>query len=126
MRKEIENWWKQAKHDLEAASKNLKIGEYYLVAFLSQQAVEKGLKAVVMLKHRQRIVTHSLAELGKKVGIGTALLKDLRVISPEYVISRYPNATESVPYENYDEEIAKDRLRRAKRVFKWLNTQMKE
>lgn len=43
MREEVSNWWKQALKDLESASKNLEIKEYYVTAFLSHQAAEKGL-----------------------------------------------------------------------------------
>ncbi|MBD3203283.1 HEPN domain-containing protein [Candidatus Woesearchaeota archaeon] len=127
MREEIKNWWEQAKHDLKAAKKNLEIKEYYLVAFLSQQAVEKGLKALIMLKSKERIIPiHSLVKLGKKVNIDKKLLTDLRILSPEYIITRYPDVVESVPHENYDQSIAKDRIKRAERIFKWLNTQIKE
>jgi HEPN domain-containing protein len=46
MREEVSNWWKQALKNLESASKNLEINEYYVTAFLSQQATEKVLKAL--------------------------------------------------------------------------------
>ena len=49
MRKEAENWWKQALKDFEVAGKNLEIDQYYIVAFLCQQAVEKGLKALYFI-----------------------------------------------------------------------------
>jgi len=45
MRKEAERWWQQALRDLQSAEKNLEAEEYYLVAFLCQQAAEKSLKA---------------------------------------------------------------------------------
>lgn len=65
MREEIKNGLKQAKEELDSAEKNLQIKKYYLVAFLSQQACEKGLKALLMLKTKKRIFeTHSLIEWG--------------------------------------------------------------
>lgn len=125
MRIEIENWWKQAQKDLEAAGKNREIEEYYLVAFLCHQAVEKGLKALIMLKRKERFIpTHSLVELGKKAEVNQRLMQDLRVLAPDYTLSRYPDVAASLPYENYDEEIAADRLTRARRIFTWLNTLM--
>jgi len=127
MRIEIENWLKQAKQDLFSAEKNFEIKLYYLTAFLTQQSIEKGLKALTMFSNRERIVTsHSLIELGKKVKAPEEIFKDLRKLAPEYIISRYPDATNSIPYENYDEEIAKDLLKRAKKVFLWIENQMKE
>ena len=50
MRKEVEEWWKQALKDLDSAEKNLNIEEFYLTAFLCQQSVEKALKALYILK----------------------------------------------------------------------------
>ncbi len=50
MRNEASNWWKQALKDLETASKNLEIEEYYVTAFFSQQATEKALKALYLDK----------------------------------------------------------------------------
>ncbi|HDD71587.1 MAG TPA: HEPN domain-containing protein, partial [Candidatus Aenigmarchaeota archaeon] len=65
MRPEAENWWKQALEDLDSAKKNLKIKKYYLVAFLSQQAAEKALKALfIELKRRLQPKTHNLIRLG--------------------------------------------------------------
>ncbi|MFH0875086.1 MAG: HEPN domain-containing protein [archaeon] len=126
MRREIRNWWLQAKHDLSAAEKNLNCEEFYLVAFLAHQSVEKGLKAAIMKKFGEISQTHSLIELGKKLKVSETILKSLRMMSPDYIISRYPDATDSVPYENYDKESALDRLENAKRVFEWLQLQMKE
>ena len=125
MRVEIENWWKQAKRDLLSAENSLKSKDYYLCAFMCQQSVEKGLKALLMLKTRERVFhTHSLIELSKKSHAPELIMVHLRRLTPEYTISRYPDVTETLPYENYDEDIAHDRLKRAKEVFRWLDTQM--
>ena len=45
MREEVNRWWKQSLKDLESAKKNFSIDEYYVSAFLCQQAVEKALKS---------------------------------------------------------------------------------
>ncbi len=127
MREEIKNWWEQAKRDLRSAENSLKSEDYYICAFLCQQAVEKGLKALLMIITKERkFDTHSLVELGKRAKVNLDILKDLRKLSPEYTISRYPDVTDTLPYENYDKEIALDLLNRAKNVIRWLNTQMKE
>jgi len=46
MRKEIDNWWKQAEADLRSAGNRIKSEDYYLAVFSCQQAVEKALKAL--------------------------------------------------------------------------------
>jgi len=45
MIKEAENWWKQAKKDLETSKSNLKNKKYYASSFFAQQSVEKAFKA---------------------------------------------------------------------------------
>ncbi len=70
MREEVKSWWKQAAKDLDSANKNFEIKEYYLVAFLCQQSVEKALKALYIHKLRESPgLTHSLIFLGKSVEV---------------------------------------------------------
>lgn len=142
MREEVSNWWKQALKDLESASKNLEIEEYYVAAFLSQQATEKAdkiynfvaaktqflqaLKALYIHKLKESSgPTHSLIFLGRSVKIPDGFLSGLRKLSPDFVITRYPDAANGVPYELYDDEIAKERLKIAKNVIKWVEKELK-
>jgi len=93
MRKEVKEWWKQALKDLDSAEKNLNIGEFYLTAFLCQQSVEKSLKALYIHKLKESPgATHSLIFLGKEVGIPEGYYSTLRRLSPDFVITRYPDA----------------------------------
>ncbi len=50
MRKETENWFKQAKADLKTAGDCLKTDNYYASAFYSQQSLEKALKALFLVE----------------------------------------------------------------------------
>jgi len=50
MRKEVEQWWKQAKRDLTTAKNCKNSGDYYACAFFCQQSVEKALKALYIEK----------------------------------------------------------------------------
>lgn len=93
---------------------------------MCHQAVEKGLKALYLIRSKEKIIiSHSLVEIGKALKIDSDLMTDIRKLTSEYILTKYPDATNSVPYENYDERIAQKRLNSAKRVFKWLDTQMK-
>lgn len=127
MREETANWWKQAKKDLESAEKNFKIGEYHLVVFLCQQAVEKGLKAYfIKTKQTSPGTTHSLIYLATETKVPTKFHKFLRSLMPQFVNTRYPDAAYGVPSELYDKEIASDFLKKTTEVIKWLKTQIKE
>jgi HEPN domain-containing protein len=125
MRKEAGSWWQQAQKDLQSAEKNLEIEEYYLVAFLCQQAVEKGLKALYIHRLKESPgATHSLLFLGKKVEIPAEFLTFLRKMTPDFVLARYPDAADGVPYELYDRDIAQERLGFAKKVLEWIRGQL--
>lgn len=127
MRKEVEEWWLQALKDLNSAEKNLTIEEFYLTAFLCQQSVEKALKALYMHRLKESPgATHSLIFLGRNVGIPDEYYNTLRRISPDFVVARYPNAAHALPYELYDEAIAKERLELARKVIAWVQAELKK
>ncbi len=126
MIEEASRWLKQALRDLEAGQRNFEIGEYYLVAFLAQQAVEKALKALYIHKFRESTQTHSLVFLGKAVGIPDEFLGILRDLTPDFVISRYPDVAGEVPYEIYDDGIARRKLENAKKVVEWVKRELQK
>lgn len=41
-------------------------------------------------------------------------------LTVDYTFSRYPDVAEGVPYEEYDEKTAKEKVKIAKRVFEYL------
>jgi HEPN domain-containing protein len=60
---EYKLWFKKADDNLKWASDNLIDGNYSLVCFLSQQAVELTLKGYLYLKEVIPVKTHSLVNL---------------------------------------------------------------
>ena len=127
MRKEVEHWWLQALKDLDSARKNFNIEEYHLTAFLCQQSVEKALKALYIHKLKQSPgTTHSLIFLGQKTGIPKEYHNGLRRLSPDFVITRYPDAAQAVPHELYDEKIAGERIEIAEKVTEWASQGLKK
>ena len=125
MRKEVINWLKQANKDLEVAEKTFNLKEYYSVVFWCQQAVEKGLKALILEKKKEKSMSHSLIQLGNLAQVPENFFSKLKKLSPQYFFARYPDASEDVPYELYDENITKEFLEIAKEVLTWINNQLK-
>lgn len=83
MREEVSNWWKQAKRDFQTAKNCRNSGDYYASVFFCQQAIEKGLKSLYILrKGTSPGTTHSLIFLAKEVIAG-------RFISETEVILRW-------------------------------------
>ena len=121
MRPEIERLFRQADRDLDNGRKNLTIRAYEVAAFLARQAVEKHLKgAWVLTKKEPAPHTHALTELGDGLGVPTDLRRHLADLTPDYTVSRYPDAANAVPYELYDESTARTKIQNAEAVIAWL------
>jgi len=126
MRKEVDDWYTQAMADLKTAKNCLKSGDYYASAFFSQQAAEKALKALY-IKEKKELPprTHSLIRIGQALDAPADITPALRDLSPEYIITRYPNAAYGIPADIYDEEKAKDRLRKARVILQWVRERLR-
>lgn len=120
MREEIRNWWEQSKRDMITAENSFKSKDYYASVFWCQQALEKGLKAYIMLSNKlstKELTFHSLIKLARMIKAPNKFYLFLRSISPEYYISRYPDASEETPYKLYTEEDTKSILENSKDVM---------
>lgn len=123
MREEAKAWWSQGEHDLHAARRLFEGGIFYACAFLCHQAAEKWLKAVYIELHRELPPkTHNLVELGKLLNVPESVMHELRLLNPEYVASRYPDAANGIPAENYDRPKAERLLAGAERVREWATS----
>lgn len=129
MRKEIGNWWEQAKRDLKTAENSYKSEDFYASVFWCQQALEKGLKFYIMLINKTPIGGlnfHSLIKLARIAKTPSNFHIFLRSVSPEYYISRYPDATEEVPYELYTKDDTISILKKSREVMKWISMKIKK
>ncbi|AAK41884.1 HEPN domain-containing protein [Saccharolobus solfataricus] len=119
------DWMIQAEEDLDVARVLLEAGKYFAVTFYSQQAVEKALKSLLIHLGKDPGKTHSLTELASMIEneglkIPQNIMEDLMVISPHFIISRYPDAANGVPARQYTKNMAEDLYRRAKEVLGWV------
>ncbi len=125
MMTESNNWLKQAEADLRSSENSLKSRDYYLSAFMSQQAVEKGLKAVYIEKKRSLLKTHSISALAKELMLPSNLLNKISDLETVYQETRYPDVSKKIPAEEYGENDATDLLNVAMEVMIWIRNQMK-
>ena len=117
-------WLEWARDDLDTARILIENGKYSASAFYSQQAAEKALKALLYLTGSDPGKTYSLTELAELleaegITVPQDVKEDLMVVSPHFIISRYPDAANGVPYKQYNRNIAEDVYRRAKEVVEW-------
>lgn len=121
MNKEIgKKWLKQALHDLEIAEKIIDIEGYDVAAFLAHQSVEKLLKSIFGFQGKKIPKIHYIDELGQKLGVSDETLEDIIDLTSDYLFARYPDMSDNVPFELYNEIIAKSKIEKAKRIFKAL------
>jgi len=113
-------WLKQALHDIEMAEKNIAIGGYDVSAFLAHQSVEKLLKAVFAINGQKIPKSHYIDELARELELEKDIIDAATELTVDYTFSRYPDVAKGVPYEEYDEETAKEKVKTAKRVFEYL------
>ena len=127
MRQEILNWWEQSEEDFKNAQLNFNNKAYYVAVFLCQQAVEKGLKAVFMVKKRESPgKTHSLVYLAKKISVPAEFIDFLVSLTPEFVSTRYPDVSGEIPARLYTESLTKGILEKTGGFMSWLRNQMQK
>jgi HEPN domain-containing protein len=68
--------------------------------------------------------THALTELGDGLGVPADLRRHLADLTPDYTITRYPDAANAVPYELYDASTALTKVENAGTVIAWLRSKI--
>ncbi len=121
MREEVRRMWLQALEDARTAEALLEAGRYYASVFFSQQAAEKALKAVYMhVKAELPPRTHNLLELLESLGVDDEELLDAAMdLTPEYVVTRYPDAANGVPATLYNRNMAVAHLEKARLILRF-------
>src|SRR3989338_3573494 len=127
MRPEIERWLLQGKEEADTAKVCIEGKKWFAAAFWSQQAVEKVLKALYIFKKKEASgTTHSLTYLGRELDVPKEYSSLLRDLTKEYYMSRYPDASEDVPYKIYNKEDAEHYFSICMKLIKWVESQLKE
>ena len=115
------DWLHEGEADLRRSRSGLSMEDYALSCFTAHQAVDKAMKAlIIIIGVRRRTVprTHDLTELlteveGLDLRVSDADLSDL---SQYYVTSRYPNAGLRRPSLSFTRPQAERALRIAEEV----------
>lgn len=119
MRKEVENWWVQAKADFDAAEFNLKGNKLFVAAFLCQQSIEKALKAAYIKKNNELIRVHDLIFLAKKLDAPNNIIQTCDRLTRVYVETRYP-INNVIPAKRFSREEVREFVKMAREVLDWL------
>ena len=127
MREEVKNLFEQADRDLVSAKNCFLSKDYYVSAFLCQQAVEKALKGFFIIKKSKSAgPTHSLIFLASESGLPKSFYGFLGSLTPEFITTRYPDVAGDAPYKLYDAEKVKDYLTKTLGVLGWIKRHIKK
>ncbi len=123
MAERSEDWFKQAKRDLESARVLFKEGIYEWACFIAQQAAEKAIKAVYQKKGGEAW-GHSVGELIKglsdRIDVGAALINDARHLDRFYIPARYPSGWASgTPGEYITREDAENAICNSEKIIQF-------
>lgn len=113
-------WLRLAKDDLHSAEVNFKNKQFYVCAFLCQQSVEKGLKAILIKKTGMLLKIHDLVLLSKKVNVPEALLQKCEALNGIYLETRYGDVSGIPPSQKFTSENTSPLLAQAREVLAWL------
>ena len=106
-----QEWLNRAYSNLSQAKGGIKLTNVYLedLCFQAQQAVEKALKAVLIVHHVRFPYTHDLAAL-------LSLIMEIGIAVPEHILGavrlsdyavtvRYPSVAEPITQQEYEQSI---------------------
>lgn len=125
IRPEIQKWIDQAERELRAARALLEASEPSICVFHCQQAIEMGLKAVLMmLLEMEPPHVHSLVRLGELTNCLHEFEPLFRELTPAYTDARYPGASEESPDEIYGGERSWRIFEQTTEFFEWLRTEI--
>ena len=121
VREEAIDWFEEGRVDLRRARRSLEYGDFSLLCYLSQQAIEKVLKAVLIGVKRVRPPhLHDLTVLYGMICDVLPLPDDIRdriaEVSQYYVTARCPNAGLMRPSESFSRSQAERALEVARYV----------
>ena len=120
-------WLRHARSNLSRCRSDRRLPDVLFedLCFDAQQAAEKGIKAVLVLRGRRFPKTHDLTELLDLVaatGLDVPLeVQKAKRLTPYAVAGRYPGVSEDAGEEDYREA-----LETAERVFAWAEKLVSE
>ncbi len=124
MRDEAAQWLRLSQTDLSTAHQLLEDGIHYAAVFFAQQAAEKALKILWIVRRAELAPkTHNLVALSTDLGRDEAILQAAAELAPEYTLTRYITPEVASPPDLYDRASADVHLNAARDIIDWVQQQ---
>lgn len=128
MAQRSQDWWSQARRDLETAAENRENGRHEWACFAAHQAAEKAVKALHLALGQEawgHVVARLLADL--PTSAPAELVDSAKVLDNFYVPARYPNGhAEGAPFEHYGPIQSELALSHARHIFNFVDQALAE
>jgi len=124
MAKDAAEWLMQADYDYDTAELLRQSGRNFYAVFMCHMAIEKALKALLLLKTGEiPLKTHNLLLLLSKIGIKPPepIAESIVKLNEANVATRYPEQLSEM-IKVYDSETAKRFISQAKDTLTWIKT----
>ena len=122
---DVDRWLAQAAADIDTAHLLIGANRAYAAVLFAQQAAEKALKALLIAQTNDApLKIHDLVGLGDRVRVPAQLAEQLEGLSSTYLIARYPDASESIPADEFSTDDAVKFLAIAEEVMTWVKRQI--
>lgn len=119
------DWLRQAKRDLQRALIDIQYSYYEWACFTSQQAAEKGVKALHQALNssvRGHSIVKMLEGLVGRLEVSEELLHAGRILDRYYIESRYPNGfPEGSPVDYFDKILANEAYNAADQILRFCD-----
>ena len=128
MAQRSQDWWNQARRDLETAAENRENGRHEWACFAAHQAAEKAVKALHLALGQEawgHVVARLLVDLPTPAP--EELLESGKVLDNFYVPARYPNGhAEGAPFEHYGPIQSELALNHARHILDFVDQALAE
>jgi HEPN domain-containing protein len=119
------DWFEHAKDDLKHAKKSLEMGDYGWACFACQQAGEKAVKALYIIKNSiawGHSVYELLENLPEDLKPSLELIEKAKILDKYYIPTRYPNAHPSGPaFKFYTKKEAEEAIKVCEEVMDFVS-----
>ncbi|MFQ5741215.1 MAG: HEPN domain-containing protein [Acidobacteriota bacterium] len=123
-----EDWFRQARRDLDQARDCQREKRHEWACFAAQQAAEKALKALHLQLGQEawgHVVARLFKDLPETVPVPEDLWEKARVLDNFYIPSRYPNSHPAgAPFEHYGPLQSTEAISYASEILDFVRSQM--
>ena len=124
------DWFRQAKKDLEHAKRSVEAGDFEWACFAAQQAAEKAVKSLYQSMHIDAIghsVSRMLQDLPASLKPPEDVVERAKELDKHYIPSRYPNfLPEGAPLDYYTGPEARTAVEGAEKIIEFCRSKIPE